>query len=279
MHDAIANRVSTRSFQNRALDPADVKALEVILESAEEAESPFGTETSLYNQPVMKDFTATGERFGTYGVIDRAQGYLVPVIERTDREHLVDLGYRMELAVLALTNRGIGTCWLGGTFRRTPVHHALGIAEELTIPAIIPYGYPKARRRLVDQAIRFVAKSHQRMAFDELFSYEQVGRPIPGDHPLRQPLEMVRLAPSASNKQPWRLIVEDDRVHFFLHPDKKYQDLRGVNIQMIDMGIAMAHFEVSLINRGWTFANEVEERRLLTEGEYLCTYRLSGPTA
>ncbi len=274
MHEAILNRVSTRSFQNRPLTEEDLEALRQILTSAEEAESPFGTRTTLHLQPVMKDFTATGERFGTYGVIDRAQGYLVPVVPAVDRAHLIDLGYRLELVVLALTNRGIGTCWLGGTFRRTPVHSALGISEDLTIPAIIPYGYPKERRRLIDHAIRFVAKSQQRLPFDTLFSLEVAGTPLPSDHSLRDALEMVRLAPSASNKQPWRLIVEGDRVHFFLHPDKKYKDLRGVNIQMIDMGIAMAHFELSLVNGDRPFKVQVEERRLLTEGEYICTYHL-----
>lgn len=51
------------------------------------------------------------------------------------------------------------------------------------------------------------------------------------DHPLdrsdagawEKPLEMVRWAPSATNKQPWRVIVEGGRAHFFEKKTKGYE--------------------------------------------------------
>ena len=55
-------------------------------------------------------------------------------------------------------------------------------------------------------------------------------------------LEHVRWAPSAVNKQPWRMIVKDETVFFYEKPDRGFvSDVTG-DLQKIDVGIAMYHF-------------------------------------
>jgi len=59
---------------------------------------------------------------------------------------------------------------------------------------------------------------------------------------------MVRLAPSASNKQPWRIVLSEDKntCHFYLEPTPNYSGNKmGFEMQRIDMGIAMCHFELA----------------------------------
>ncbi|MPM97692.1 hypothetical protein SDC9_144869 [bioreactor metagenome] len=60
-------------------------------------------------------------------------------------------------------------------------------------------------------------------------------------------LEALRLGPSASNKQPWRIIKDSQGLyHIFLEEDEKYNNtFSGIKIQNIDMGIAMCHFELA----------------------------------
>ena len=50
---------------------------------------------------------------------------------------------------------------------------------------------------------------------------------------------MLRLAPSALNKQPWRVLKEDNNIHFYL------TNLKGLT--KIDIGIALCHFHLSAI--------------------------------
>lgn len=53
------------------------------------------------------------------------------------------------------------------------------------------------------------------------------------------------MAPSASNKQPWRVIREGSTpiFHFYLAENKLYNSLmKGIKIQNVDMGIALCHF-------------------------------------
>jgi nitroreductase len=62
---------------------------------------------------------------------------------------------------------------------------------------------------------------------------------------------MVRLGPSASNKQPWRVMKNGDSWHFFLARTRGYgqgrfrRTGRAADMQRLDMGIAMCHFELA----------------------------------
>jgi hypothetical protein len=56
-------------------------------------------------------------------------------------------------------------------------------------------------------------------------------------------LEMVRFGPSASNKQPWRIIVELDKnkFHFYtIKTDSEYD-----KFPPLDIGIAVCHFDLT----------------------------------
>lgn len=56
---------------------------------------------------------------------------------------------------------------------------------------------------------------------------------------------MARLAPSAVNKQPWRIVVADNKAHFYLKRSKGFGHEGKLDMQMIDMGIALCHFALT----------------------------------
>lgn len=55
--------------------------------------------------------------------------------------YLVDVGIAVEHLVLAATNEGLGTCWVGW-FDEGMVRDALDVPGEYRIVALIPLGYP-----------------------------------------------------------------------------------------------------------------------------------------
>ena len=59
-------------------------------------------------------------------------------------------------------------------------------------------------------------------------------------------IEMVRWAPSAVNKQPWRIVVSDRGFHFYEKRDKGYFSEKTGDLQKIDVGIALCHFMMGL---------------------------------
>jgi hypothetical protein len=120
-------------------------------------------------------------------------------------------------------------------------------ADEL-LPAVTPVGYPSNSRSLIDRAFRFSAGSDNRKPWNELFyerNIETVLKKESADK-YSTALECVRIGPSASNKQPWRIIKDGDSFHFYVKRTPGYDIYFGpIKLQSMDMGIAMCHFEMS----------------------------------
>lgn len=100
-----------------------------------------------------------------------------------------------------------------------------------------------------------MAGSKKRMLWEELFFLGKDGVPLEDKKTAKYeiPLECVRIAPSASNRQPWKIIKDKERnnYHFYLKKTKGYDKLfEGVSLQNIDMGIAMCHFELAVQELG-----------------------------
>lgn len=53
---------------------------------------------------------------------------------------------------------------------------------------------------------------------------------------------MVRLAPSAVNRQPWRVVRIGSAYVFYLKHAKGYVSEATGDLQKVDMGIALCHF-------------------------------------
>jgi hypothetical protein len=159
---------------------------------------------------------------------------------------MLDCGYVFERLLLYLEQNGLGTCWLGGTFNRKKLSKNIKLSSGEIIPIISPVGYSNKKSSLSDKMIRTFAKSDSRINFDELFFNENFNNNIK-DPDTREALEMVRLAPSASNKQPWRvLIAANGDAHFFIKRAPNYSGEKlGYDIQWLDIGISIAHYEIA----------------------------------
>jgi nitroreductase len=194
-----------------------------------------------------KEGDLAGESLGTYGVIRGARTYLAGAAVGGPFD-LLDFGYLFELLVLRATDLGLGTCWLGGTYRRSDFARALKLQRGELLPAVSPVGIPARRRSLVDRLFRLGAGSKTRRPRQDLF-FDRAGGPLePQREPeaYREAIEAVRLAPSASNRQPWRIVHDEGGFHFFLDRTPGYLRSTRVDLQRLDIGIAMAHFELAL---------------------------------
>jgi nitroreductase len=75
-----------------------------------------------------------------------------------------DLGIAFEHLVLAATNLGLGTCWMGQTGREEMIKGLLGIPDNFKVVAVIPIGVP-------DEA----PKPKERKSLDAIVSWEKYG--------------------------------------------------------------------------------------------------------
>jgi len=258
--ETIRTRKSIRNYSGEKIKEDDKKDLLNYLNDPKHLMGPFGNSIQLIFKELHE--VNENEKIGTYGFIKNAPAFLISVC-KNDQASLLDLGFVLEKLILYLEEKGLSTCWLGGTFHRKKLQLEQAISEEAFIPIIVPVGYASEKAGVFAKLIRKMAKSDHRADFDLLFFHNDLQNPIK-DQALRELLEYVRLAPSASNKQPWRLVMADGGVaHFFIERTPKYGSSLVYDIQMVDMGIALAHYslvsgkeEVHMENPGLELPNE-----------------------
>jgi len=152
-------------------------------------------------------------------------------------------GYSFEELVLYAWSLGIGTTWIAGTLNRSLFEREAGVQPGERMYCVSPLGYPAKRMSVKELAMRKGIKADERLPGERLFFDGSFDSPLkPESEALANALEAVRLAPSAVNRQPWRILREGSAFRFYLKHDRGYADGPGGDIQKIDMGIALSHF-------------------------------------
>lgn len=255
--DLIRKRTSWRSFNGELLNENDRDQLQTFIDS--DLGTPFGSKPRF----AIIDSEAI-DKLGTYGFIAGAKHFIAGTAQETQMG-IEDYGYVLEKIILFATQLGLGTCWLGGTYNKQGFIDALGNTG--SIPATTPVGYPK-KRRSAARLIRWAAGSKNRKPWSELFFKEDLSvltEDEAGEYATA--LEMVRLAPSASNGQPWRIYLDGDRLHFHYQPRRGYGSMNR-----LDMGIAMSHLDLTLTEQGINGRWAVETMETTVKFPYMATW-------
>lgn len=246
IEESAKKRYSVRNYKEQEVELDKRKAIESFVNSLD---NPFGKKVNFHyldNREMMNE-----EKLGTYGVIKGAMQYIGTTI-KLEPMALEALGYEFEAVILYLAHLGLGTCWLGGTFNRKGFAKAMNIEEDEIFPIITPYGYAATKKHMKEIVMRKMIKADQRKEWNQLFYINDFQTTLTKEKAgeLEVPLEMVRLGPSASNKQPWRILIKDNACHFYEYKQPGYSESFPYDIQRIDMGIAAAHFDFSVKEKG-----------------------------
>jgi len=266
--DAVTRRYSVRTYDKKQPDAELVKKL---LDYAATLENPFGPPIRV--QLIEKETAANGEKLGTYGVIKGAKLYLGVTV--ADKPYAMEaVGYDFEKLVLYAASLGLGTCWLGGTFNRSAFAEAMEIKEGELFPILSPLGYPSGKKSLTEKLMRAGVKADTRLDWGEMFFEGDFSKSLAASGTdYSYALEMLRLAPSAVNKQPWRVLVCGDKVHFY-KKSVAGSEISVIDMQRIDLGIAMCHFDLAMQERGTAGHFEKEKPEIdIPDGlEYIASY-------
>lgn len=240
----IRKRRSVRTYSNVDIEPETKQKIIDFMHS--NSEGLFGNKVEFYwidgNSDEFKDI-----KLGTYGVISGTKSFIVGKVKDSDK-NFEDYGYNLEKLILYCTALNIGTCWLGGTYKKTAFSSSVNLQDNEFIPAVTPVGYFGTKRTTIDKMFRHFAGSNNRKPFEELFYSESFSKLLSEKDTETYGflLEMIRLAPSASNKQPWRIVVNGKMLHFYLKRTPGYNKAMQSDLQRVDMGIAISHLDLAL---------------------------------
>lgn len=264
--ELIKKRRSVRTFDGVSLSSEDANK---IMRFAEEVENP-------YNLPIQWTLLDAKAHHLSSPVIVGTDIYIAGKMHRSLHAE-EDFGYSFERIVLFAESLGVGTTWIAGTMDRTAFEKAVSLKDDEVLPCVSPLGYPSKKMSLREGMMRKGIKADTRKEFGELIFDSCYGCPLTKEEAgrLAKPLEAVLLAPSAVNKQPWRIVVCGDAVHFYAKHGRGYSSENGWDIQKIDLGIALCHFELAAKACGLQISFTIDEPKLLSppeDAEYVATF-------
>lgn len=276
--EVIEQRFSCRTYFEKPIKEDKRQMLAEFISS--NGIGPLGTPVRLKLVAATEQDRSFLKGLGTYGIIRGATGFIIGAV-RHSKNNLEDYGYLMERVVLFATDIGLGTCWLGGTFTRSRFAKKISAIGGEIVPAVASIGYIAERGRSV-VTMRKLVGAHNRQPWENMFFRERFGNPLSPDDAgaYAVPLEMLRIGPSATNKQPWRIIKDGNTWHFYLQRTKGYSNsftfklLRLADLQRVDMGIAMNHFELTASETGLKGKWAVREPQV-TKPDSLTEYTVS----
>lgn len=261
--EIICKRKSVRTFNGQPLGEEDMQKLRDYVATID---NPFGIDIEFR-------FLDAKEHDLTSPVIVGTDCYVAAKVERAPLFEIA-FGYTFEKFCLYALSLGVGTVMLAGTFSRKTFEQAMELKGNEVMPLASPIGYPSDKRSLRERLMCKAISADKRLEFETLFfdgSFDSSLTPERAGK-FREAFEMLRLAPSAVNKQPWRAVVSGNNVHFYENHSKGLENELG-DIQKLDMGIALAHFDLTLKEEGHNGSFVVEDPGLSDELEYIITYK------
>lgn len=219
IQEAIQNRHSVRSYQNRAIEAEAAAALREEIERCNQ-------EGGLSIQLITGDgdvFTGLMAHFGGF----RGASNYIALVGPSGGGQEEKLGFYGERIALRAQQLGLNTCWVAGTFKRGRCRARIGQGQALACVLALGYG--------TTQGVPHRSKDMAQLC------------KVDGEMPdwFRKGMEAAMLAPTALNRQSFLITLKGDEVGFEAKPGK---------LGMLDLGIVKYHFltGAGLPYQGWS---------------------------
>lgn len=261
----VRTRRSVRTYDNKPLAPNDIQKLS---EFMSKIENP-------YEIPVEFKLLDAKQQKLSCPVVTGTDIFIGTKVKRIPHAEEA-VGYSLEMLVLYAQSLNIGTVWIGGTMDRSAFERAMSLSNDEMMPCVSPLGYIANKMSIRETMMRKGVKADTRLPFESLFFDRTFNNPLAKEKAsaLTEPLEAVRFAPSAVNKQPWRVVVDNNSAHFYLKRNKGFISEAAGDMQKIDLGIALCHFALSAKENNMNISFAINDPKLASEAdiEYIASY-------
>ena len=226
LYDMIFKRKSMRKF-----DETQFLTREELVEIRQETEKLISIDDDIRVKFEIVKRESTTAEWGEYCLL---------IYSEKKPHYLLNVGYLLEQMDLYLASHDIGACWYGMAETKEKQ------VEGLDYVVMLAFGksQPQDFRREVSEFKRYNREEIWRGNFNT------------------DVMDAVRLAPSACNSQPWRMVSDGNCIKVYRNtiirsfiPDSKLPYYNA-----IDMGICLCFLEISMMKKGYEF-----DRRLIVE--------------
>jgi nitroreductase len=243
-YSAIQKRRSVRRFNQQPLSAEHLSSMSTVCAEFRPFDSTRAVVITQAPDSVFKG------ALGSYGKIKGAPAFIAFIGNTENPNFQEQTGFVGEGIILEAQSLNLSTCWVGGFFRPQVVASLTAIGKKERILAITPIGYAAEGPSLEERVMTGFGLTHKRRPLAELVTgLNQPAWP----QWLKPGLEAARLAPSATNRQPWGFDVAEDSITVFVRTSGPEFSVS----KRLDCGIAMLHLEVAALAQGlsgqWDF--------------------------
>jgi nitroreductase len=252
IHETIHRRYSIRHYESRPVPEEILKDVEKSGETSLALDDSIRVRFHLIREGKQVAERMTFQTGGRW-LFGSAPHFIIATSEEKPR-FMLDTGFRMEQVILFATTQGLGTCWIGGLFTEERISAFLGLDKKERVIALTPLGYPDTSfyGRTIHTIVHLGGPDiRRRKPLEQIVFGSQWGTPLETkDEELLEVLECTRLAPSWTNSQPWRFLVDGKEI--IALAEVRGSSMRdGKHYYRLDVGIAMSHFFLSARELGW----------------------------
>lgn len=244
LYQSIYKRKSIRKYKKEKLSDQQLLDINRFLKQVSVLDSEIKYETKIVDSDAVKSLMPI-----------KSPHYL-QFFSETKGDYLLNAGFILQQLDLYLAANNLGSCWFGMAKPKKDQ-----IAEsELEYVITLVFGKPDEENH------RDSVEDFERKSLSEI----KRGK---NHYDL---LEAVRLAPSATNGQPWFLISEEAQIHLYQKDPNFIKKFFYQRMNKLDMGIALAHLWLVADHHNKNFKIEkLAESPAEVEGyNYLCTVKL-----
>ena len=229
LYDAIFYRKSIKKYSTKRLS---IDMFEEVRSLCEDMDS-LNKEIKIKAYPILKGDSLKFIIKKRHRLV--APHYIVltvqfPETEEKENLNLVkyfdSVGFAGEELILKLTQMGIATSWIDDNFNKESISDFVHLQENEKPVALIAVGFPYGNElfRKEDEYI-------------DRRPIKKIAKNV--DEKWNNIIECVRIAPSYKNLQPWRFYQNNESLDIYMKKDS-YD-----NMNQINMGIALKHFEIA----------------------------------
>jgi nitroreductase len=213
LYQVIFKRKSIRKFDLTPLDENTLKEISNNLENLIPLHEDIKIEFKVLSPDLIKR-----------RMMKKAPHYLA-VFSETKEGYLSNVGFMMQQMDLFLSANGLGSCWQGiPSLKKEALE-----SSDLEFIILMPFGKPQ------DTLHRTKISEFRRKSLHEITD-------IKGTDEL---LEAARIAPSATNAQPWFFTGDKNTIHAYALKPNFVKGLLTKKYPPIDVGISLYHLKLA----------------------------------
>lgn len=212
-YSTIFKRRSIRNYNQEPLDKIVLQEIENQLKTLK----PF-------HEDIKTEFLILSSDDVNQRMMKKAPHYIA-AFSQVKKGYLINIGFLLQQMDLYLSMNGFGTCWQGiPTVKKT-------VPQSTDLKFIILMAFGKTK----EQLHRSDVSEFKRKPFQE----------ISNNFEVQEIIEAARVAPSATNSQPWYFTGNINLINAYITKPNALKKLMAGKYPPIDMGIALCHLKIA----------------------------------